>query len=443
MTVSPFDSAIHGALISDDEIAALFSDDAQIRAMLSVEVALARAQAETGTVPPDAAERIAAAADSLTVSPARLAAGTASAGVPVSALVSALREAAGAAAGQHVHKGATSQDIVDTALVLRLRDALSLLSVRLDTLIRTLARQADTHRDTVMAARTRWQRATPTTLGLKVAGWVAPLIRHCDRLAELRPRLLTIQLGGAAGTLAAFGPSGLDVADSLARQLTLGAPPSPWHTQRDTLVELAGWLSLVTGTIGKMGSDLVLLAQSEVDEVRAGRGGGSSTMPQKANPVAAEILITLARWNAGCVATMHQAALQPHERDGAGWTLEWLTLPQMLVATGAALRHGFALAETMTADETRMRAHLEADGGVLLAEAAVFALLPHMTRREAETLVTEACAAVLEQGGHFVDLLAARTDAPVDWATLREPGAYTGLAQALVDRVLAETARGT
>ena len=441
MSLSPLDSALTGGLLSDAELAARFDDAAQIRAMLEVEAALALVEAKAGVIPDAAAGRIAEVARALEIDPVALAAGTAKDGIPVPALVEQLRRAVGADAAPFVHWGATSQDIMDTGLVLRLRGALEDLAGRLDALIAALAAQAEAHRGTVMAARTRAQQATPTTLGLKIATWLAPLTRHRERLAELRPRLLVVQFGGASGNLAALGDKGVEAMEALAAELDLAAPPLPWHTQRDGLSELAGWLSLASASLGKIGGDLVLLAQSEVGEVRAGAAGGSSTMPQKANPVGAETLVALTRFNAGLLAVMHQAMPQPQERDGVGWTLEWLTLPQMAVATGAALRHAQNLIDSLDVDAARMRANLESGYGLILAEAASFALAAHMPRPEAQALVKTACAEAAAAGRHLMDVLAERTDAPLDWRALKDPASYLGDSDALIDRVLKQAGR--
>ncbi len=442
MSVSALQSVLYAALLSDEETAAHFSDVAEIGAMLSVEGALARVQGRLGIVPAEAARRIASTLDTLAIEPAALGAGTASAGVPVPALVKIAREAVGGDAGAYVHWGATSQDIVDTGLVLRLRPVLELFETRLAVLIERLAESIATHRDCVLAARTRSQQATPTTFGLKVAGWTAPLVRHRRRLRELRPRLLVVQLGGASGNLAAFGSQGAAVMDGLAAELGLESPPMPWHTQRDALAELAGWLSLVSASLGKLGQDLVLLAQSEVGEVRPGSGGGSSTMPQKANPVAAEILVTLARLNAGLVANAHQAMLQEHERGGAGWSLEWLTLPQMTIATGAALAHADRLLDSLVVDSGRMALNVERSNGLILAEAATFALAEHMPRPRAQALVEAACQDALSLDRHLVDVLAQLTDAAVDWEGLRDAASHVGVAPELARRVLQDLRTG-
>jgi 3-carboxy-cis,cis-muconate cycloisomerase len=218
--------------------------------------------------------------------------------------------------------------------------------------------------------------------------------------------------------------------------LGLGVPTLPWHSQRDSLAELAGWLSLVTGSLGKIGADLVLLAQSEVREILPGSGGGSSTMPQKANPVGAEALVSLARFNAGLVSSLHHALGATHERDGAAWQTEWLALPQMVVATGAALLRAGAVLDDLVIDSARMRANLDAANGLVLAEAAAFALAQHMPRAEAQALVKDACRAVTESGRHLTDVLAEKTDASVDWDSLRDPATYLGAAGALLSRAL-------
>ena len=398
-------SALYQELFSDSEIAGYFSDVVQIRAMLEVEAALARVQGHLGFIPPDAADAIDRAVQELVIEPSDLTEPTYRSGVPVVELVARLREAVGDDAGQYVHWGATSQDIMDTASVLTWRLVLDILSSRLETVIRQYADLAEHHRDTIMAGRTRSQQAVPTTFGLKLCGWVASMVRQRQRLNELRPRLLVAQLAGAAGTLAPFGARGLEMSDGFADELGLARPGLPWHARRDGLAELAGWLALTTSDLAKAGADLVLLAQSEVGEVRF-TGGGSSTMPQKTNPVLAETLVALGRHNAGLAGTMQHAVIHTQERDGAAWNLEWLTLPQMAVAAGAALGHAQAIATTIYVDEDRMRANLSASGGVILAEAASFALAEHMPRHLAQDLVKRGCGECQTKGQSLIDMAA-------------------------------------
>ncbi len=439
MTISATDSRILGPLLADPFVAATFDDVATVKAMVAAEVALAKAQAKLGLIPSFAADCIATAAESFTPDLVTIGIDTEKSGVPTIALVAQLRKAAGEEAAPFVHWGATSQDIVDTAFVLQARDVVDAFARRIAALVEALAALADAHRATIMVARTRSQQALPTTFGVKAAGWLSPLARHHQRLREMWGRVFAVQLGGAAGTLAAMGDRGADVAQAFAAELGLAAPDLPWHTQRDRIAELADWLSLVTGSLGKMGQDLVLLAQTEVGEVRdhGGGRGGSSTMPQKANPVAAETLVSLARMNATLLAAVHQAQIQEHERGGAGWQLEWMSLPPMLAHCGAALNHAAGLIERLHVDTARMTANLEASNGLVLAEAASFALADHMTRPEAQALVKDACVAVAENGRHLIDVLRERTQAPVDWDSLRSPANYVGAADRFVDQAIA------
>ncbi len=440
MTGPPPGSALLGPLLSDDAAAGLFSDGAVLRSMLDFETALAAAGARVGVIPPEAAAAISAAAEALEPDWAGLGAGSARDGHPVAALVQQLRVAAGPA-GAHVHAGATAQDVMDTALVLRLRALFDEFDERLRGLVGALASLARLHRTTVMAGRTRRQQAVPVPFGLKVAGWLGPLARHRARLAESRPRVLAVQLGGAAGTLSALGGRGTAVMEELAHELDLAVPPAPWHAQRDGLAEAAGWFSLVTGSLAKMGQDLALLAQTEVGEVGDGSGGRSSAMPHKCNPVRSEILVALGRANATLLASMHQAQIHEHERDGSAWTLEWLTLPQMAVLTGAALRHARAVAGSMEPDPARMRGNIEASGRLALAEAATIALRANSTAAESRRLVAEAASLARETGEDLIAILERAAPAAVDWNELREPGRWLGSADAFVERALEAAAQ--
>jgi 3-carboxy-cis,cis-muconate cycloisomerase len=419
MSVSAFDSAMLGGLLGDGTVSALLDDRARIRAMLRVEAALARVQGELGIIPQAAAPAIAVTAAALEIEPAELAAGTAKDGVPVPALVKALRQAVDTPHADHVHYGATSQDIVDTALVLTVAPVLELIAGRLHDGIELLAGLAERHAATIMAGRTRFQLASPTTFGLKAAGWAAPLRRHLDRLAELRPRLEVVSLAGASGNLASLGGRGPEVEAALAQELGLGVAMAPWHAARDTLAELAGWLSLVTGSFAKIGLDVLLLAQNEVGEVRPGSGGGSSTMPHKANPVAAEVLVALARSSAERVAAMHHALIHAHERDGSAWLAEWLSLPDLLVAAGAASRTALALLQDLVVDADAMTGRATAAPGLLFSEPAVFALAAVMPRGKAEAHVSAAAKIALADGRHLVDVLAESLGPVIDWPALR------------------------
>ncbi|WP_233713063.1 lyase family protein [Amaricoccus solimangrovi] len=436
---SPFDDPLTARLYGDPEVAALFATGAALRAMLRVEGALAAAEGALGIIPAESARAIAGAAETVTLDPEAIGEGMAEAGVPVPALVAGFRAALPKEHGAWLHWGATSQDIVDTGLALRLRDLCDLVDARLATLIAAFADQAARHRGTVMAARTRNQIATPTTLGAKIAVWAAPLLTHRERLAELRPRLLRVSLAGASGTNAALAGRGPEVMRALAAGLGLEPSEIPWHADRAAMAEFGAFLALVSGSLGKIGTDLILLGQSEVGEVRAGAGGGSSTMPQKSNPVSAEALVTLARVAGSQVGALYAAMPGAQERDGAAWPLEWFALPALAAAAGAGLRIAADLATSLRADPARMARALMADGGLMMAEAATFALAARMPRPEAAALVKAAVARVRDQGGTLAEALPATPG--IDWPAVLDPATQTGDAGAIVDAFLAR-ARG-
>jgi 3-carboxy-cis,cis-muconate cycloisomerase len=444
MSFSPADSQIFSPLFSDPELAALFSDDAYVRQLLAVEAALAVVEGRLGIIPEEAAQKIAAATAVFQPNYPQLQQGIDKAGVPVIELVRQLRTQVGDDAADYVHWGATTQDIMDTAVILQTRAALTILENRLDQLIENLAQLADQHRHTLMAGRTHSQQALPIPFGLKVANWLAPLLRHRQRLAELGPRLLVVQFGGAAGTLAALGDRGTAVQQVLAQELQLGVPPIPWHTQRDNLVELAGWLSLVSGSLAKKAQDIILLAQTEVGELRETDDparGGSSTMPQKSNPIISESIIAAARTNASLLGNMHQAQIQEHERGTHGWQMEWLTLPQMFALTGMALNKALFLSRNLVINKPRMQANVAASQGLMLAEAVTFALADTIGRPKAKNLVGEACQIALGQNRHLVDVVREMTTAPVNWEALRDETAYFGASNTFISQILQQAGR--
>ncbi len=440
MAGASIDSSLFAPLFSDPEVVEQFSDIKFVRAMLKVESALAKVEGQLGVIPGEAAAQIVNIAASLEVDFERLRSGVEKSGIPVIELVRQLREQAGGQAADYIHWGATSQDIMDTARVLQIRAALTILESRLGNVVWNLSRLADRHRHTLMAGRTHSQQALPITFGFKVAGWLAPLIRHRERLAEMRPRALVAQFGGAVGTLAALGEPGTQVQEALAAELRLNLPPIPWHTQRDNMAELAGWLSLVSGSLAKMAQDIILLAQSEVGELResgdASRGG-SSSMPQKNNPMVSELIITAARTNASLLGSMHQAQVQEHERGTHGWQMEWLVLPQMFTLTATALNKALFLSQNIAVDEERMRENVAASNGLMLAEAASYALANTLvSKARAHQLVKEASQVAAQEGRHLIDVLREKTDAPIEWESLRDESAFLGATDTFIDRVL-------
>jgi 3-carboxy-cis,cis-muconate cycloisomerase len=323
-------------MLSDETVESLLSDDAQLGAMLRVETALAQAEAEVGLISQDAADHIASTLAVFEPDWGDLAEGLARDGVVVPRLVAQLRRMVGAEHSAAVHKGTTSQDIIDTALMLQLMFILDHFAKRLGVVLDLLETLIARDGGRAMQAHTRMQVALPFTVGAKVATWITPLREYLGSIAALRPRL-ALQLGGPIGDRSSFEGKGDTIAAALAERL--GLPDSaPWHSNRSRIIDIGHWLVGLTGTLGKIGADVVLLAQTEIHAVELDEGGTSSAMPHKSNPVTGELLVSLAHHNAVLVSALYQAQIHEHERSGTAWTLEWLTLPQMLRNAGGALR---------------------------------------------------------------------------------------------------------
>lgn len=401
---------LHAGLFDDGETANLVGGQASIDAMLRVEGALARAQGRLGLIPSEAAQAIELATREAGIDVGALAAGVARDGVPVPALLGALRPCIPEAHAQWLHWGATSQDIVDTGLALRLRAMLDLWEGRLGALLAVLARLAQVHAETPMAARTYGQTAVPTSFGAVAASWGRPLLRHRERIGALREDVLVVSLGGAAGTLSAMGPEGHRVRAHLARELDLRDPGHSWHDERDRIAALAAWMAGLCASVGKIGEDLILLAQSDVAEIQIRGAGGSSTMPQKENPVGPSVLVALARMAIGLAGVVQQSALHRQQRDGAAWFAEWLALPPLCIACGRALALAGDVVARLEPDTGRMQRNMEAQGGAIHAEAVSFALSRLMPRPTAQAAARALAREARETGGWLPDL--ARRDHP-------------------------------
>ncbi len=401
-------------------------------------------QGGLGIIPADAAAAIAAAARIENLRTEDLAASARNVGYPVVGLVAGLSKAAGDA-GRWTHWGATTQDIMDTATVLQVRDGLDLIEAELRAILTALAAQADKHRHTVMAGRTHLQQTLPTTFGLKCAVWAMPFIAHRERLGQLRSRVQVVEFGGAAGTLASLGDQGVAVMQALAAGLGLDAPLTPWHVCRDGLAETVSLLGLISGSLAKIATDVILLAQTEVGEVAepyaAGRGA-SSTMPQKRNPIASEYILAAARMVQGLVPVMQGAMAQDHERATGPWQAEALALPQAFVLTHGALLHARTIADGMVVDTKRMRANLGITLGLIVSEAVMMGLAPVLGRGEAHHVIKRACDTALGENISLADALerdaavAARLDREAI-ENLIDPANYLGSAQTFIDRLIA------
>jgi 3-carboxy-cis,cis-muconate cycloisomerase len=428
---------------------AVFCDAGRVQGMLDFEAALARAEARVGLIPPEAVAPITAACRAELYDFAALAQAIAIAGNSAIPLVKALGKRIAATspeAERFVHLGATSQDAMDSGLVLQLRAAIELIEGDLATLADALAAQAERHADTPLAGRTWLQQATPVTLGMKLAGVLGAVTRHRQRLAELKPRLLCLQFGGASGSLAALGEQAWPVAEALAAELQLNLPEQPWHTQRDRLVEFASLLGLIAGSLGKLGRDLSLLMQTEAGEVfepAAPGKGGSSTMPHKRNPVGAAVLIGAATRAPGLVATMLAAMPQEHERSLGLWHAEWETLPELCCLVSGALQQALLAVPGLEVDAARMRSNLELTQGLVLAEAVSIALAQRIGRDAAHHLVEQCCRQAVQQGVHLRAVLGANAEVGAELSAaelerLLDPAHYLGQARRWVQRAVAE-----
>ncbi|MGH7924401.1 MAG: 3-carboxy-cis,cis-muconate cycloisomerase [Candidatus Binatus sp.] len=448
MSIHPADSQIFGADFGTDEIRTLFSDHDHLQFMLDVESALARAESKLGLIPPQVADAIVRAARIENLRLDYIADSTRRVGYPVVAIVKELERVAGDEAARYVHLGATTQDILDTALVLQLRRAFAIVRRDLIALACALAARAARFRDTPIAGRTHLQHAVPTTFGLKCAVWASPLVTHLERLDQAAPRILVVQLGGAAGTLASLGANGPAVVEALARELSLGVPDLPWHARRDGFAETAALLALISGSLSKFAFDITLMMQTEVGEVSEphedGRGG-SSTMPQKRNPIASEYILAATRAVQALAPVMLGAMTADHERATGPWQSESLALPQCVALTAGALAHAQSIAEGMKVDTERMRRNLDLSGGLIMSEAIATALIPSIGRAAAEAAVARACDRSIAEGMPLSTILRIDpelrphlTDAEID--RLTNPALYLGSAGTFVDRIVARVA---
>jgi 3-carboxy-cis,cis-muconate cycloisomerase len=445
MPSTVFDSAIYRDAFGTPAMRAVFSDETLVANAVAVEVALAKVQGRLGIIPEDAAAEIAAKARAEGIDFALLKRETDNVGYPVVGLVHQLVNQCGPA-GRYLHWGATTQDIIDTTVVLQVKSAFDLVAADLEAIGGALERLAAEHRSTVMAGRTHLQHALPITFGHKAAVWLSMIQRHRERLEQARPRVLVGQFAGAAGTLASLGDRGLEVHDMLMDELGLGRPAMPWHAARDGLAEAAGLLGLLTASLAKIATDVMLMMQTEVGEAfepfAAGRGS-SSTMPQKRNPISCELIIALAKVVRQHAGLMLDAMVADHERATGSWQLEWVALPEAFIASAGALGQArFMLSGLVIAPE-RMRRNLGLTGGLIVAEAVMMALAKHVGRNQAHDIVYAACRETAANGTPLAEELAkvpevTRSLDHAVLAQLTDPANYLGSATAMIDRLLSQ-----
>ncbi len=395
---------IFAKYLSDPEVGHLSSDEAFLRHMLVTEIALAKVQAVAGLIPQAAADEIASALPDEDWDLEALAESTLQNGIPVIGLLEQARAKLSEEAREYLHWGATSQDITDTALVLTIKEIVPLLMDRLEAIHGALGKLEQAHGDTTALARTRNQAAVPIRFSQKIDAWRTPLQALQEELQRTATQALALQLAGAGSDLAAMGKKGEQTARMLAEVLDLSYE-GPWHNQRFRLTALGDVMASLAVALGKIGGDVLLMAQSEVGEAAEGSSGGSSSMPHKNNPVLSEAMVTLAEYAVQQAAMLKRAALHRAERDGSALAMEWLAWPHLLRTVGASLSHGRQLLSGLQIFPERMKANLEATGGLAYSERAVYALSAHMPRSEAKKRVAEACAAVSEEGISLAEAL--------------------------------------
>jgi 3-carboxy-cis,cis-muconate cycloisomerase len=420
------------------------SDAGCLQAMLDVEAAIARAEARVGLIPVDAAEEIASSCDAGRFDLEQLGRDAVGAGNPVIPLVRALTAAVPEDAAGYVHWGATSQDVLDTALMLLAKRGLELIDADLGAVAGACATLADEHRSTIMAGRTLLQQALPITFGLKAAGWLTATMDARRRLVEVRTGRLAVQFGGAAGTLAALGARGLLVSGALSAELGLVDPPLPWHTARGRIAELGEALGLAAGTMGKVALDVALMTQTEVGEVSEASGpgrGGSSTLPQKRNPVGASAVRACVLGVNAQAGTLLAAMAQEHERAAGAWQAEWGAIPEALRLTSGAVARTRELLDGLDVHIDRMGRNLLQTGGLLMSEHVMMVLAQRTGRQRAHQLVRAAADESARSGRDFRELLMADSAitqhlTPAELDAALEPAAYLGAAEALIERAL-------
>ncbi len=427
-------------LFGSPAVDALVDDGAWLQAMLDVEAGLAQAEADAGLVPASAAAEIAAACQVALFDAVDIARRALEAGNPVVPLVHDLTDAVSAGSRPYVHLGATSQDVIDTAISLISHGALAVVLADLTTVADACAALAEEHAGTVMTARTLLQPALPMTFGLKAASWLVAVDEARALLSHVRSERLAVQLGGAAGTLASLQEDGVDVARRLAARVGLAEPVMPWHTDRTRMAELAAALAMAAGVLGKVARDVTLLAQAEIAEVGEGEGHGtSSTLPQKHNPVRAVLIVAAAERAPGLAGTIFHAMVQEHERAAGAWHAEWETIRELLRLAGGASHHAARMLESLRVDATRMGENLASGGGLVMAESIAQRLSRDLGRAAARDIVRRCAAELLERRMPFADVVAGDPEvlshlSEAEIAAALDPAGYLGSTTTLIRR---------
>lgn len=444
-------SQLYASLFYQKDVTEIFSDRALVSYMVKAEAALAQAQAQVGVIPQSAATVIERAAKTAIdkIDFDALATATGLAGniaIPFVKQLTAIVKDADEDAARYVHWGATSQDILDTACILQCRDALDIVQNQVQQCYDTALSQAQTYRHQVMMGRTWLQQALPITLGHKLARWASAFKRDLDRINAIKSRVLVAQLGGAVGSLASLQDQGSIVVEAYAKQLKLGQAACTWHGERDRIVEIASVLGIITGNVGKMARDWSLMMQTEIAEVfepTAKGRGGSSTMPHKRNPVAAASVLAAANRMPALMSSIYQSMVQEHERSLGSWHAEWLSLPEIFQLTAGALERTSEVLKGMEVNAENMHHNIECTHGLIMAEAVMMALAPHLGRLNAHHVVEAACKTAVAEQKHLKDIIS-QVDEVKQYFNASQldeifkPESYLGNIQDQIDAVLQE-----
>lgn len=445
MAASIIDSQIFQGIFSTDAMRQVWSDENRTQKYLDIEAALARVQARLGLIPQEAADEIISHCRLDQIDLPRLREQTERIGYPILGVVTQVNQLCRDKLGEYVHWGATTQDITDTATVLQIREALQLIDDELAAIAAALARLAKDHRLTPVIGRSNLQQAIPVTFGYKMAGLLSAVLRHRERLAQLKQRVLVGEFAGAAGTLASLESGAMQTQAGLCEELGLAQPVIAWHTIRDNIAEVGAVLGLIGGTLGKLSMDVKLMMQTEVGEVyepyHHGRGS-SSTMPQKRNPISScyiHAAISVVRQHA---AALMDAMVADHERSTGPWEIEWIVLPEAFCLMAGALKQSRFVIEGLQVDAEAMRRNIDLTGGLVMSEAVMMGLGPYIGREYAHDLVYDLCRESIATKTPLLELLASHAEIArhVDRAALArmlDPANYLGQSGVMVDRVLA------
>ena len=438
-------SKIWGEMFGTKEMHLLFSDEGTTQLYLDVEAALARSQSKLNIIPKEAGEKITQVAKVEIIDWKKLEKRTSIVGYPILPLVEQLSEKVGGDFGQFCHWGATTQDIMDTADVLQIRKGLKLLSKDLRSISDALVNIIENYINTPMAGRTHLQHALPISFGYKASTWLSGIDRHQKRLDEMKKRIFNVSFFGAAGTLASLGEDdGLKTQSALAKELDLSVPEVSWHSIRDNFCEVTGWLAMVGASLGKIAYDVMLMMQTETQEVAEpflhGRGS-SSTMPQKRNPISSEIMLACSKLLKENHASMLDAMVLDHERATGQWHVEWHAIPNAFLVASSSFSSAKYLLEGLEVSPEKMKDNIYKTNGLIVAESVMMALAPKMGRQIAHDLVYDCCRVSIKKNISFIDTLLKNKEISnifnkTDLLEIIDPSNYLGAAPAMAKRLL-------